>query len=211
MIALRRFLSTWLPSPSAALDRPAPFAKPAHRPARRIGRLAALQVTRDDFLAGLKEVEPSATREFFIEKSTVHVRVARRARRGEATARRGGRAPCAHARRRVRPGRADAAARHPARRTVGNRQDRDGAGAVRREADTAHRHRRPAALFEVAGRIGEGAARGLQEGQARGAVPLFFDTIDAVAPRIAADHFGRRRLPAHSRASCCARSTICAT
>src|SRR5439155_2790912 len=28
-----------------------------------------LQVTRDDFLAGLREVEPSATREFFIEKS----------------------------------------------------------------------------------------------------------------------------------------------
>jgi transitional endoplasmic reticulum ATPase len=28
-----------------------------------------LQVTRSDFLAGLKEVEPSATREFFIEKS----------------------------------------------------------------------------------------------------------------------------------------------
>src|SRR4029077_7869382 len=31
--------------------------------------LTALQVTRDDFLAGLKEVEPSATREFFLEKS----------------------------------------------------------------------------------------------------------------------------------------------
>jgi transitional endoplasmic reticulum ATPase len=31
--------------------------------------LATLQVTRDDCLAGLKEVEPSATREFFIEKS----------------------------------------------------------------------------------------------------------------------------------------------
>ena len=31
--------------------------------------LDSLQVTRDDFLAGLKEVEPSATREFFIEKS----------------------------------------------------------------------------------------------------------------------------------------------
>src|SRR6202011_5434125 len=31
--------------------------------------LGKLQVTRDDFLAGLKEVEPSATREFFIEKS----------------------------------------------------------------------------------------------------------------------------------------------
>jgi transitional endoplasmic reticulum ATPase len=32
--------------------------------------LGALQVTRDDFVAGLKEVEPSATREFFIEKSS---------------------------------------------------------------------------------------------------------------------------------------------
>ncbi len=31
--------------------------------------LGALQVTRDDFLAGLREVEPSATREFFIERS----------------------------------------------------------------------------------------------------------------------------------------------
>jgi transitional endoplasmic reticulum ATPase len=31
--------------------------------------LGTLQVTRDDCLAGLKEVEPSATREFFIEKS----------------------------------------------------------------------------------------------------------------------------------------------
>jgi transitional endoplasmic reticulum ATPase len=32
--------------------------------------LGGLQVTRENFLAGLKEVEPSATREFFIEKST---------------------------------------------------------------------------------------------------------------------------------------------
>jgi transitional endoplasmic reticulum ATPase len=32
-------------------------------------QLDALEVTREDFLAGLKEVEPSATREFFIEKS----------------------------------------------------------------------------------------------------------------------------------------------
>jgi transitional endoplasmic reticulum ATPase len=32
--------------------------------------LSALQVTREDFLAGLKEVEPSATREFFLEKNT---------------------------------------------------------------------------------------------------------------------------------------------
>ncbi|MGA2415501.1 MAG: AAA family ATPase [Candidatus Sulfotelmatobacter sp.] len=31
--------------------------------------LGGLEVTREDFLAGLKEVEPSATREFFIEKS----------------------------------------------------------------------------------------------------------------------------------------------
>jgi transitional endoplasmic reticulum ATPase len=50
MIALRRFLST--------------------APLESEPDLAALLVTRDDCLAGLKEVEPSATREFFIEKST---------------------------------------------------------------------------------------------------------------------------------------------
>jgi transitional endoplasmic reticulum ATPase len=52
MIALRGFLSAVpLETDGAAAD------------------LEGLQVTRNDFLAGLKEVEPSATREFFIEKS----------------------------------------------------------------------------------------------------------------------------------------------
>src|SRR5580692_10334181 len=53
MIALRRFLSTL----------------PLETDGAASTELGALQVTRDDFLAGLKEVEPSATREFFIEKS----------------------------------------------------------------------------------------------------------------------------------------------
>jgi len=53
MIALRRFLSA---DPLAGGDTPAD--------------VGSLHVTRDDFLAGLKEVEPSATREFYIEKST---------------------------------------------------------------------------------------------------------------------------------------------
>jgi transitional endoplasmic reticulum ATPase len=54
MIALRGFLSAFpLETDSAAS-----------------ADLDTLQVTREDFLAGLKEVEPSATREFFIEKST---------------------------------------------------------------------------------------------------------------------------------------------
>jgi transitional endoplasmic reticulum ATPase len=54
MIALRGFLSAGsLEGESAAT-----------------ADLASLQVTREDFLAGLKEVEPSATREFFIEKSS---------------------------------------------------------------------------------------------------------------------------------------------
>jgi transitional endoplasmic reticulum ATPase len=53
MIALRGFLSS-IPVETAPAS----------------ADLGALQVTRNDFLAGLKEVEPSATREFFIEKST---------------------------------------------------------------------------------------------------------------------------------------------
>src|SRR6202163_2908773 len=54
MIALRGFLS----------------AVPLETDGAASAALGALQVTRDDFLAGLKEVEPSATREFFIEKSS---------------------------------------------------------------------------------------------------------------------------------------------
>ncbi|MGH9146399.1 MAG: AAA family ATPase, partial [Vicinamibacterales bacterium] len=67
MIALRRFLSTApvvLPGATTAMT-------PAFdRDGVGSADLAALQVTRDDFVAGLKEVEPSATREFFIEKSS---------------------------------------------------------------------------------------------------------------------------------------------
>ncbi|MHB8816422.1 MAG: AAA family ATPase, partial [Steroidobacteraceae bacterium] len=54
MIALRGFLS----------------AVPFEADGAASAELGSLQVTRDDFLAGLKEVEPSATREFFIEKSS---------------------------------------------------------------------------------------------------------------------------------------------
>ena len=58
MIALRRFLAG-----SAGSDTTGGSAGDA-------GDLSSLQVTHTDFVTGLKEVEPSATREFFIEKST---------------------------------------------------------------------------------------------------------------------------------------------
>jgi transitional endoplasmic reticulum ATPase len=65
MITLRRYLST------AAMDADDELRARETRSANSdAGDLSALQVTRDDFLAGLREVEPSATREFFIEKST---------------------------------------------------------------------------------------------------------------------------------------------
>jgi len=54
MIALRKFLATTPLESDGAVP----------------SDLSMLHVTREDFLAGLKEVEPSATREFFIEKST---------------------------------------------------------------------------------------------------------------------------------------------
>ncbi len=56
MIALRRYLSTATAVRSDDADE---------------GELARLQVTRDDFLAGLREVEPSAAREFLIDKPDV--------------------------------------------------------------------------------------------------------------------------------------------
>jgi transitional endoplasmic reticulum ATPase len=55
MITLRRFLAANDVRPDTPIDESPD--------------LATLQVTREDCLAGLNEVEPSATREFFIEKS----------------------------------------------------------------------------------------------------------------------------------------------
>ena len=56
MVALRWFLSsTWLPSPSAALDRPCRLAKPASTGSDESADLATLEITRSDFLTGLKE------------------------------------------------------------------------------------------------------------------------------------------------------------
>ena len=54
MIALRRYLSSIQTTPDVPIDE---------------ADAGSLHVTREDCLAGLKEVEPSATREFFIEKS----------------------------------------------------------------------------------------------------------------------------------------------
>ncbi|MFZ1009874.1 MAG: AAA family ATPase [Candidatus Sulfotelmatobacter sp.] len=54
MIALRGFLSAY----------------PLETNGAATVELGSLQVTRENFLAGLKEVEPSATREFLIEKSS---------------------------------------------------------------------------------------------------------------------------------------------
>ena len=81
MIALRRFLS------ACSLDIDGAAS----------AELGTLLVTRDDFLAGLKEVEPSATREFFIEKSgTARLHRWRAAGREETT--RCGHRAFAHAR-----------------------------------------------------------------------------------------------------------------
>jgi transitional endoplasmic reticulum ATPase len=63
MIALRKYLSV-----GSGFSRTTPDVELRLKADATNERL--LQVTRDDFLAGLKEVEPSATREFFIEKST---------------------------------------------------------------------------------------------------------------------------------------------
>jgi transitional endoplasmic reticulum ATPase len=66
MIALRRFLNQ---NVASGLSRTAPTEEVRPK-ADATYELDTLHVTREDFIAGLKEVEPSATREFFIEKST---------------------------------------------------------------------------------------------------------------------------------------------
>jgi len=73
MVALRRYLSGVRLKPDTTSDRESGHTSVVASGFSRTvidDDVEALQVTRDDFLVGLTEVEPSATREFFIEKST---------------------------------------------------------------------------------------------------------------------------------------------
>ena len=129
MITLRRYLST------AALDAEDGLrARETRSGDTGAADLSALQVTREDFLAGLREVEPSATREFFIEKSTSTFASLARADRGQTSAA----APSSSMRTcdddLYEARRPCAAARHLARGAFRDRQDCDGARALRRES-----------------------------------------------------------------------------
>jgi len=152
-------------------------------------QLDALQVTREDFLAGLKEVEPSATREFFIEKSGSNF--ASLAGLGEV--------------KRI----LDTVIEHShvhdeLYEQVGLTPPRgillagpSGTGKTAMARALAGEKQIP--LIAIDGPqlyskwLGE-SERALREvfKKARRAAPciLFFDTIDAIAPKFAADHFG---------------------
>jgi len=94
--------------------------------------LGSLQVTRENFLAGLKDVEPSATREFFIEKSeTTFASLGGldEVKRMLDAVVEHSHLPCGD----LREVWTGAAARHPACRPFGNGEDGDGAGALRRK------------------------------------------------------------------------------
>jgi len=173
MIALRGFLSAF----------------PLQMAGAASADLGALQVTRDDFLAGLKEVEPSATREFFIEKSAA------------TFASLGGLSEVKHL--------LDAVIEHSHMRDeiyeqVGLAPPRgillvgpSGTGKTAMARALSGEKQIP--LIAIDGPqlyskwLGE-SERALREvfKKARRAAPciLFFDTIDAVAPKFGADQFG---------------------
>ncbi len=151
--------------------------------------LESLQVTREDFLAGLKEVEPSATREFFIEKSVSTF--ASLAGLDEV--------------KRVLHGVVEHSHVHDEiYEQVGLMPPRgillagpSGTGKTAMARALAGEKQIP--LFAIDGPqlyskwLGE-SERALREvfKKARRAAPciLFFDTIDAIAPKFAGDHFG---------------------
>ena len=152
-------------------------------------QLELLQVTREDFLAGLKEVEPSATREFFIEKS------------GSTF---GSLAGLDEVKRVLHSVVEHSHVHDEIYERVGLTPPRgillagpSGTGKTAMARALAGEKQIP--LFAIDGPqlyskwLGE-SERALREvfKKARRAAPciLFFDTIDAIAPKFAADHFG---------------------
>jgi transitional endoplasmic reticulum ATPase len=151
--------------------------------------LESLQVTREDFLAGLKEVEPSATREFFIEKSgSTFASLA-----GLDEVKRVLHSVVEHSH--VHDEVYEQVGLTPPRGILLAGPSGTGKTAMAR----ALAGEKQIPLFAIDGPqlyskwLGE-SERALREvfKKARRAAPciLFFDTIDAIAPRFAADHFG---------------------
>ncbi|MGO8794110.1 MAG: AAA family ATPase [Candidatus Sulfotelmatobacter sp.] len=173
MIALRGFLAACpLESESAAA-----------------ADLAALQVTREDFLAGLKEVEPSATREFLTERSSSTF--ASLGGLGEVKRLLGAVIEHSHMRAEIY----EQVGLTPPRGILLVGPSGTGKTAMAR----ALSGEKQLPLIAVDGPqlyskwLGE-SERALREvfKKARRAAPciLFFDTIDALAPKFGADHFG---------------------
>ena len=166
MIALRRFLSS---------DESAD--------------LGTLQVTMDDCLAGLKEVEPSATREFFIEKSPSTFA----SLGGLEDVKRSLDAVVEHAH--MRDGIYEQVGLTPPRGILLVGPSGTGKTAMAR----ALSGEKQIPLIAIDGPqlyskwLGE-SEKALREvfKKARRAAPclLFFDTVDAIAPRLGADHAG---------------------
>jgi transitional endoplasmic reticulum ATPase len=184
LIALRRFLLTVRLKPDAMRD--------GKRDATADGSsadLAALHVTRDDFLAGLKEVEPSATREFFIEKSSLTFA----SLGGLDEAKRLLDAVVEHSH--IRDEIYEQVGLAPPRGILLVGPSGTGKTAMAR----ALSGEKQIPLIAIDGPqlyskwLGE-SEKALREvfKKARRAAPclLFFDTIDAIAPRVGGDHFG---------------------
>ena len=124
----------------------------------------SMRISREDFLTALREVEPTATREFFNERSTLKLRdIGGLARdQGDASL---DRRLAAEIPRALRFGQ-DFVTRHPPVRSFRHREDRHGQGSRRGDRHQFHPDQQFHPLFEVAGGIGKGAARDLQESQA---------------------------------------------
>jgi len=164
-------------------------ACPLESDASAAADLGSLQVTRDDFLAGLKEVEPSATREFFIEKSSSTFD----SLAGLDEVKRLLDAVIEHSH--MRPEIYDQVGLTPPRGILLVGPSGTGKTAMAR----ALSGEKQLPLIAIDGPqlyskwLGE-SERALREvfKKARRAAPciLFFDTVDALAPRFGGDHFG---------------------